>query len=153
MPKQFLLTVVRVIAPVLLSALTAIQTGFAADSSSQTGSRQAGGAGVGRKKASARRYHGLVPPPPPTAVSPLLLSMYPQQTASLPFLASKPHHLADDMKLTAVVDDVAIFKLSCTDDSIHLKTGNVYETVTVAHINPDRVVLEEKGLRFVKHLK
>ncbi len=57
------------------------------------------------------------------------------------------------MKLTAVMDDVAFFKVSASDESVHLRAGNCYESVTVAQINPDEVVLEEKGKQFVKRLK
>jgi hypothetical protein len=99
-------------------------------------------------------YSGLVPPPPPMAVSPTVLAMYPtSSTGFFHFTAKKPRTLAEDMKLTAVMDDVAFFKLNSGDESIHLKAGNSYETVKVAQINPDEVVLEEKGHQFVKHLK
>jgi hypothetical protein len=108
--------------------------------------------GSQRARASHRSC-GLVPPPPPTTVPPGVLYLYGQQGSSLRFPPAKPHNLADDMKLTAVMDDVAFFRLRCTDESIHLKTGATYESVTVAQINPDQVVLEEKGVHFVKHLK
>ena len=106
----------------------------------------------------ARTHHrnsGLIPPPPPTAVSPTILAMYQQQDRQqhLNFITERPHKLAQDMSLTAVLDDVAFFRLRGTNESVHLKAGNTYESVTVAQINPDGVILEEKGLQYIKHLR
>lgn len=110
--------------------------------------------GQTKRYSKRQKHYGLVPPPPPTAVSPVVLAAYPQLggRTSLSFIASKPRQLADEMKLTAVVDDVAFFKVS-GNESIHLKKGKCYQTVTVAQIDPDQVVLEEKGKQFVKHLQ
>ncbi len=112
------------------------------------------------EKSSSRRHHshhhsyGLVPPPPPTAVSPTVLAMYPLHgLGAAHFLPKKPRNLAEEMKLTAVMDDVAFFKLNGNEQSVHLRAGNIYESVTVAQINPDQVVLEEKGTQYVKRLK
>jgi hypothetical protein len=146
--------------PTICALLCVIQTqviGAQARNSMQSSKTASLKSPVGQKSRSARRYYGFVPPPPPTAVSPTVLALYPNLRrsagASLPFIPSKPHNLAEDMKLTAVVDDVAFFKLRNLDESIHLKAGGSYETVTVANVNADQVVLEEKGLQFVKHLR
>lgn len=96
-----------------------------------------------------------MPPPPPMAVSPSVLALYPAAQNKTPtfFFPSKPRSVAADMRLTAVMDDLAFFKVGTSDESIHLKTGNIYQSVTVCHVEPDQVVLEEKGLQFVKRLK
>lgn len=116
----------------------------------------AAGAGSSAKKSKrTNKYrYSLVPPPPPVPVSPAVLASYGgHYGASMRFLPSKPRHLAEEMKLTAVVDDVAFFKLHSNEDSIHLKQGNSYQSVKVAQISPETVVLEEKGLQFVKRLQ
>ncbi len=59
---------------------------------------------------------------------------------------------AEEMKLTAVVDDVAFFKLASCEETVHLKKGAIYQNVTVAQIDPEQVVLEERGKQIVKRL-
>ncbi|MBX9686003.1 MAG: hypothetical protein K2X27_04825 [Candidatus Obscuribacterales bacterium] len=106
------------------------------------------------KKRKSYSY-GLVPPPPPTAVSPTVLAAYPQISNhnSLHFLPSKPKHLVDEMKLTAVLDDVAFFNVKNADQSVRLSKGKSYQSVTLAQINSDQVVLEEKGTQYIKRLR
>ena len=107
-----------------------------------------------KRHRSHHRSYGLVPPPPPTAVSPTVLAMYPLHgMGASHFMPKKPRNLAEEMKLTAVMDDIAFFKLNGNEQSVHLKAGNMYESVTVAQINPDQVVLEEKGTQYIKRLK
>lgn len=109
------------------------------------------------KQSSYRHSHRasfLVPPPPPTAVSPTVLAAYPahMRGGTFKMAPAKPRHLAEDMKLTAVMDDVAFFKIS-GDESVHLHPGSSFQTVTVAQVSPKEVILEEHGLQFVKHLR
>lgn len=112
-------------------------------------------AGIKKGKTSQGHKYGysLVPPPPPTAVSPTVLAAYPHLgVASQTFIASKPRNLAEEMKLTAVMDDVAFFSAGA-EGSIHLQKGKSFKTVTVAQISPEEVVLEEKGRQYIKRLK
>ena len=112
-------------------------------------------ASSGKKKRSHSSNYSLVPPPPPVPVSPAVLAAYGRNMGiSTHYLPSKaPRHLAEELKLTAVVDDVAFFKLNAHEESIHLKQGNSFQTVTVAQISPEIVVLEEKGKQYVKRLQ
>lgn len=100
-------------------------------------------------------YRGLVPPPPPTAVSPTVLAMYPQGLGGVRFLAvSKPKELSQRLKLTAVMDDLAFFKLDGDSETIHLKAGGSYGTITVTAVKPDQVtLLDEKGRQHIKYLQ
>ncbi len=108
--------------------------------------------GKKRNLAQSKRNY-LVPPPPPTAVSPVVLASYGRMSgATAHFLPSKPRNLADGMRLTAVMDDVAFFKVPNESGSIHLKKGGIYQSVKVAQINPEEVILEEKGIQFVKYI-
>jgi|688.fasta_scaffold659367_1 hypothetical protein len=137
------------IASVSLALLALIQLAVSADASNST---------QAKSKQSSHRYSHrssfLVPPPPPTAVSPTVLAAYPTNMhgGSFKMGPPKPRHLAEQMKLTAVMDDVAFFKVS-GEESIHLQKGGCFQTVTVANVSPNEVILEEKGLQFVKHLR
>lgn len=118
-----------------------------------TPSKSAKGSPTKSKRSRHSNRYSLVPPPPPTAVSPVVLAQYPNMGMHTGrFIPSKPRHLAEEMKLTAVMDDVAFFKVDA-DESIHLRQGKSYQTVKVAEITPEEVVLEEKGLQYVKRLR
>lgn len=113
--------------------------------------------GHSRHSSHRNKYAYLVPPPPPTPVSPSVLAAYGRYFRgggiSQHFMPSKPRTTVEDMKLTAVMDDVAFFKVHSSEESIHLRKGGTYQSVTVAQVNPAEVVLEEKGKQFVKHLQ
>lgn len=128
------------------------ETCFAADKPTVPSSKKNTRHSSSRK--SQHNRYALVPPPPPTAVSPTVLAAYPQTMgSSVRLMPPKPHHLADDMRLTAVMDNIAFFRIHGGDESVHLTQGKTYQTVTVAQITPDEVVLEEKGKQFIKHLR
>ncbi|MBX9723336.1 MAG: hypothetical protein K2X81_18170 [Candidatus Obscuribacterales bacterium] len=119
----------------------------------ESASANSGAKHVTKTKRGVRGLYSLVPPPPPMAVSPSMLAAYPQFGGSMHMMPSRPHHLAEEMKLTAVMDDTAFFKLNTGNEGVHLKQGNCYQTVTVAQITPEQVVLEEKGIQYIKYLK
>lgn len=70
----------------------------------------------------------------------------------VPILRKPKLTIAEEMKLTAVVDDVAFFKVASSEETLHLKKGAIYQNVTVAQIDPEQVVLEERGKQIVKRL-
>ena len=110
---------------------------------------------------SSRSKHSgyLVPPPPPTAVSPLVLASYPTGISSMggmqqPFkyIPPKPRKTSETMRLTCVMDDTAFFKIN-DDQSLAMKQGMSYQNVRIAQINPDAVIVEEKGKQITMHLR
>lgn len=110
--------------------------------------------GSSYQRSKHRSYRGLVPPPPPMAVSPTVLAMYPPYAGyGLRFMPMKPKELIEELKLTAIMDDLAFFSIEGQQESIHLKEGASYQTVKVAEIKDKQVTLIEKGRSQIKYLQ